>query len=98
MIRRPPRSTLSSSSAASDVYKRREHLEEPVADGRGLPCRDDDLGGVPDFLGREDVRENAVALFLRARRAAERDVAVERLVLVPSRRLDGRDELPRDAE
>eukprot|EP00658_Telonema_sp_P-2_P037949 TRINITY_DN27284_c0_g1_i1.p4 TRINITY_DN27284_c0_g1~~TRINITY_DN27284_c0_g1_i1.p4 ORF type:complete len:107 (-),score=56.30 TRINITY_DN27284_c0_g1_i1:614-934(-) len=25
MIRRPPRSTLSSSSAASDVYKRQEH-------------------------------------------------------------------------
>src|SRR5664280_1593994 len=36
MIRRPPRSTLSSSSAASDVYKRRAHrnadnvLPEPV--------------------------------------------------------------------
>ena len=26
MIRRPPRSTLSSSSAASDVYKRQAHL------------------------------------------------------------------------
>eukprot|EP00658_Telonema_sp_P-2_P076456 TRINITY_DN6695_c0_g2_i1.p1 TRINITY_DN6695_c0_g2~~TRINITY_DN6695_c0_g2_i1.p1 ORF type:complete len:447 (+),score=125.23 TRINITY_DN6695_c0_g2_i1:106-1446(+) len=35
MIRRPPRSTLSSSSAASDVYKRQEHQpaepEEPAA-------------------------------------------------------------------
>eukprot|EP00658_Telonema_sp_P-2_P051955 TRINITY_DN40076_c0_g1_i1.p1 TRINITY_DN40076_c0_g1~~TRINITY_DN40076_c0_g1_i1.p1 ORF type:complete len:104 (-),score=25.56 TRINITY_DN40076_c0_g1_i1:58-369(-) len=33
MIRRPPRSTLSSSSAASDVYKRQEnctlHIAEP---------------------------------------------------------------------
>ena len=28
MIRRPPRSTLSSSSAASDVYKRQQVLEE----------------------------------------------------------------------
>src|SRR5664280_3003641 len=27
MIRRPPRSTLSSSSAASDVYKRQPHLD-----------------------------------------------------------------------
>src|SRR5665648_638301 len=45
MIRRPPRSTLSSSSAASDVYKRqrmpvRKHahifeIGEVVADGRG---------------------------------------------------------------
>eukprot|EP00658_Telonema_sp_P-2_P064770 TRINITY_DN5403_c0_g1_i2.p1 TRINITY_DN5403_c0_g1~~TRINITY_DN5403_c0_g1_i2.p1 ORF type:complete len:357 (-),score=117.68 TRINITY_DN5403_c0_g1_i2:118-1188(-) len=31
MIRRPPRSTLSSSSAASDVYKRQEYGEWPVA-------------------------------------------------------------------
>eukprot|EP00658_Telonema_sp_P-2_P001701 TRINITY_DN10648_c0_g1_i2.p1 TRINITY_DN10648_c0_g1~~TRINITY_DN10648_c0_g1_i2.p1 ORF type:complete len:239 (-),score=38.59 TRINITY_DN10648_c0_g1_i2:332-1048(-) len=30
MIRRPPRSTLSSSSAASDVYKRQEYGEEPT--------------------------------------------------------------------
>eukprot|EP00658_Telonema_sp_P-2_P030514 TRINITY_DN23015_c0_g1_i3.p1 TRINITY_DN23015_c0_g1~~TRINITY_DN23015_c0_g1_i3.p1 ORF type:complete len:104 (+),score=23.16 TRINITY_DN23015_c0_g1_i3:100-411(+) len=29
MIRRPPRSTLSSSSAASDVYKRQEHNQGP---------------------------------------------------------------------
>src|SRR5674536_141488 len=44
MIRRPPRSTLSSSSAASDVYKRqledhtnrREHLAQPSAAGRAL--------------------------------------------------------------
>src|SRR5664279_4886406 len=30
MIRRPPRSTLSSSSAASDVYKRQLSLREPT--------------------------------------------------------------------
>eukprot|EP00658_Telonema_sp_P-2_P073717 TRINITY_DN6282_c0_g1_i4.p2 TRINITY_DN6282_c0_g1~~TRINITY_DN6282_c0_g1_i4.p2 ORF type:complete len:107 (-),score=28.19 TRINITY_DN6282_c0_g1_i4:278-598(-) len=44
MIRRPPRSTLSSSSAASDVYKRqgkinrleaRRYLQEQEADGMG---------------------------------------------------------------
>eukprot|EP00658_Telonema_sp_P-2_P063158 TRINITY_DN51879_c0_g1_i1.p2 TRINITY_DN51879_c0_g1~~TRINITY_DN51879_c0_g1_i1.p2 ORF type:complete len:116 (+),score=42.43 TRINITY_DN51879_c0_g1_i1:95-442(+) len=29
MIRRPPRSTLSSSSAASDVYKRQSHHKHP---------------------------------------------------------------------
>src|SRR5664280_3229689 len=47
MIRRPPRSTLSSSSAASDVYKRQEQLGLPhhlecVVDGHGPG-----LGGVP---------------------------------------------------
>eukprot|EP00656_Telonema_subtile_P024978 TRINITY_DN2711_c0_g1_i2.p1 TRINITY_DN2711_c0_g1~~TRINITY_DN2711_c0_g1_i2.p1 ORF type:complete len:208 (-),score=56.53 TRINITY_DN2711_c0_g1_i2:63-686(-) len=31
MIRRPPRSTLSSSSAASDVYKRQEYGVSPIA-------------------------------------------------------------------
>src|SRR5674536_48475 len=31
MIRRPPRSTLSSSSAASDVYKRQQELQEEGA-------------------------------------------------------------------
>ena len=33
MIRRPPRSTLSSSSAASDVYKRQIH-DGPEANGQ----------------------------------------------------------------
>src|SRR5664280_2963435 len=31
MIRRPPRSTLSSSSAASDVYKRQRHTPWPAS-------------------------------------------------------------------
>src|SRR5450756_852700 len=37
MIRRPPRSTQSRSSAASDVYKRKDlRIEMPVADFRSL--------------------------------------------------------------
>src|SRR5674536_384668 len=36
MIRRPPRSTLSSSSAASDVYKRQRQIEEIVDDDYDL--------------------------------------------------------------
>src|SRR5664280_3220189 len=35
MIRRPPRSTLSSSSAASDVYKRQVDAGAVVTDGAG---------------------------------------------------------------
>src|SRR5664279_6106241 len=34
MIRRPPRSTLSSSSAASDVYKRQAQAPDPARGGR----------------------------------------------------------------
>src|SRR5665648_907335 len=41
MIRRPPRSTLSSSSAASDVYKRQVHELVP-ADRRDEDPEDDD--------------------------------------------------------
>mgnify|MGYP003381559406 CR=1 FL=1 len=37
MIRRPPRSTLDRSSAASDVYKRQ------VVHGDGVPCMPEDL-------------------------------------------------------
>src|SRR6266540_2243838 len=45
------------------------------------------------------VAERAVAVALLARRrVAERDVAVEGLVLEPRRRLDRGDDLPRDAE
>src|SRR5664280_1847176 len=46
MIRRPPRSTLSSSSAASDVYKRQSELWDLL---RILNS------GVDFVLGREDV-------------------------------------------
>src|SRR5664280_2993516 len=43
MIRRPPRSTLSSSSAASDVYKRQHQRHDEVPEGAGHhdDCRDD---------------------------------------------------------
>src|SRR5664280_913302 len=72
MIRRPPRSTLSSSSAASDVYKRqvlgqvtpRDHIEEG---GRFLPLvglpvlpaaidRDTQRGGGLPVAGVADLR------------------------------------------
>ena len=47
MIRRPPRSTLSSSSAASDVYKRQEISTKS----------DDDTGDVKYHLGASSNRE-----------------------------------------
>eukprot|EP00658_Telonema_sp_P-2_P064952 TRINITY_DN54310_c0_g1_i1.p1 TRINITY_DN54310_c0_g1~~TRINITY_DN54310_c0_g1_i1.p1 ORF type:complete len:104 (+),score=17.23 TRINITY_DN54310_c0_g1_i1:129-440(+) len=60
MIRRPPRSTLSSSSAASDVYKRQyqRRVRERRIDSINLQCRSvratgryDSLrsGGFPSF-------------------------------------------------
>ena len=45
MIRRPPRSTLDRSSAASDVYKRQGHAREP-ADRRGAA-----VGRPPQWQG-----------------------------------------------
>ena len=55
MIRRPPRSTLSSSSAASDVYKRQDdtvHLtiEGEVKDANGKPV----AGGEVEILVTDD--------------------------------------------
>src|SRR5450756_1687763 len=52
MIRRPPRSTQSRSSAASDVYKRQgvggeEVLRCPAVDGRAEPDADQQVG--PDL-------------------------------------------------
>src|SRR5664280_3829384 len=41
MIRRPPRSTLSSSSAASDVYKRQVRERPQQIDDQGAPYEDD---------------------------------------------------------
>src|SRR5664280_209667 len=53
MIRRPPRSTLSSSSAASDVYKRQGKGVRRCARNRiervGHPQRDDGRGALPWF-------------------------------------------------
>eukprot|EP00658_Telonema_sp_P-2_P075204 TRINITY_DN64664_c0_g1_i1.p1 TRINITY_DN64664_c0_g1~~TRINITY_DN64664_c0_g1_i1.p1 ORF type:complete len:149 (+),score=22.43 TRINITY_DN64664_c0_g1_i1:116-562(+) len=45
MIRRPPRSTLSSSSAASDVYKRQCHYGNPVPALCMVQCVENDLIG-----------------------------------------------------
>src|SRR5664280_3792774 len=60
MIRRPPRSTLSSSSAASDVYKRQAHL---LADARQLGRQPADLGMLPAQRGhRVDVLEHPLQL------------------------------------
>ena len=39
MIRRPPRSTLDRSSAASDVYKRQLILTPPVREGKAIKVR-----------------------------------------------------------
>ena len=52
MIRRPPRSTLDRSSAASDVYKRQViHLIEEVVSRRmGLDALEALMGDVPDVL------------------------------------------------
>src|SRR5664279_2577512 len=60
MIRRPPRSTLSSSSAASDVYKRQIHrsrvdIRASTRASEGYPgpptCCGPDQGGRALFLG-----------------------------------------------
>src|SRR5664280_3713018 len=52
MIRRPPRSTLSSSSAASDVYKRQTPAR---AESSGLPSIPTRMG--PDPCGQPEERE-----------------------------------------
>src|SRR5664280_1867281 len=71
MIRRPPRSTLSSSSAASDVYRRLgEHRDRDGADdraaGAGDPAR---LGGTrtpgPGSGGPDGARPGAIAAHRR---------------------------------
>src|SRR5678809_275530 len=58
MIRRPPRSTLDRSSAASDVYKRQTHAQAAGERRRGgdLPLAVEEEGGakVRAFAGRGD--------------------------------------------
>src|SRR5664280_3374286 len=48
MIRRPPRSTLSSSSAASDVYKRQGEEHRVPVDARLAECAEEGAGSVVD--------------------------------------------------
>ena len=53
MIRRPPRSTLDRSSAASDVYKRQEQHGAVVAGHDRVLVLEHVLGGVTDDLGAD---------------------------------------------
>eukprot|EP00658_Telonema_sp_P-2_P036988 TRINITY_DN26652_c0_g1_i1.p1 TRINITY_DN26652_c0_g1~~TRINITY_DN26652_c0_g1_i1.p1 ORF type:complete len:179 (+),score=71.13 TRINITY_DN26652_c0_g1_i1:95-631(+) len=55
MIRRPPRSTLSSSSAASDVYKR-QHYKELVCEHSGGPVVVDTMVNSKDEKLQEEAR------------------------------------------
>src|SRR5674536_350786 len=55
MIRRPPRSTLSSSSAASDVYKRQAQLAGHV--GRVFGCGPAGAGYVTGVVKVDDLLE-----------------------------------------
>src|SRR5450756_95843 len=73
MIRRPPRSTQSRSSAASDVYKRQG--AEP------LGVLDDDLHAARQLEGLEDVRDSHRG----ASRRAGRDVQAARRLMSPLR-------------
>ena len=59
MVRQPPRSTQSRSSAASDVYKRQEPINDVVVkiDQRGNPVRVRDVGVLSDS---SDIQTNVV--------------------------------------
>src|SRR5664280_3865079 len=71
MIRRPPRSTLSSSSAASDVYKRQAHvlvverMGHEAGDAREAPVGERELAHAVSSLGGDHLREDRLFL-LRA--------------------------------
>ena len=56
MIRRPPRSTLDRSSAASDVYKRQPFfIAAGVSAGEDLVAADVDHGNVRRLAGESDI-------------------------------------------
>src|SRR5678810_710705 len=84
MIRRPPRSTLDRSSAASDVYKRQaEYRAEAVVRamiGTG------DLRGRKVLLPRADIGRDLVADELRKQGADVTEVVAYRTVIVESER------------
>src|SRR5665648_31962 len=77
MIRRPPRSTLSSSSAASDVYKRQEQDARGDAFVLGHEAKKDVLGADVVVAQRERLAQRQLEHLLGARR--ERDLALRRL-------------------
>eukprot|EP00658_Telonema_sp_P-2_P064081 TRINITY_DN52950_c0_g1_i1.p1 TRINITY_DN52950_c0_g1~~TRINITY_DN52950_c0_g1_i1.p1 ORF type:complete len:127 (-),score=34.33 TRINITY_DN52950_c0_g1_i1:107-487(-) len=52
MIRRPPRSTLSSSSAASDVYKRQPYVEGQLGVEGGAPMAVDKVASLMSRMTR----------------------------------------------
>src|SRR5665648_1263537 len=83
MIRRPPRSTLSSSSAASDVYKRQVVLfEEALAELSGVPIdrvtsyiHDRNISGLSALYRKAGLPDTAYPAF-RAAIAAMREGAL----------------------
>ena len=60
-------------------------------------CVDDQLLGIGGLLRRHDVEQRALAVLV-VDRLVQRDVLVERNVLLPRRRLDRGDDLTRDAQ
>eukprot|EP00658_Telonema_sp_P-2_P056183 TRINITY_DN44663_c0_g1_i2.p2 TRINITY_DN44663_c0_g1~~TRINITY_DN44663_c0_g1_i2.p2 ORF type:complete len:101 (-),score=36.47 TRINITY_DN44663_c0_g1_i2:403-705(-) len=90
MIRRPPRSTLSSSSAASDVYKRQE-LEQQLA-GSELQLQQSTDHHIAKVLRMEEIIHGLNAQvaeleqkLVAARTASEQD---KNLVLTMSHAMD----------
>src|SRR3990172_11914945 len=80
----------------------RLELGEAGAEGEDealeLLGRDDADDGVVHGGAGERTADGGVAVLLAGRGLRERDVGVQRRVLEARRRLDGRDDLPRDAE
>ena len=76
----------------------RQQLVEGGLDVPELLRRDHDLGRVEDAGPREHVHQDAVRVLLRRQWLGQRDVGVERLVLLAPCAADRRDELARDAD
>src|SRR5664280_2000374 len=92
MIRRPPRSTLSSSSAASDVYKRQSVLLVEVRDHLGVAVAREAV-----TLGRELRPQLAVVVDLAVLRDPDATVLV-RQRLVARLQVDDRKAPRRDTD
>eukprot|EP00656_Telonema_subtile_P057325 TRINITY_DN93_c0_g1_i2.p1 TRINITY_DN93_c0_g1~~TRINITY_DN93_c0_g1_i2.p1 ORF type:complete len:217 (+),score=76.59 TRINITY_DN93_c0_g1_i2:70-720(+) len=76
MIRRPPRSTLSSSSAASDVYKRQvqQYFEKNTEDGSADAARDEAyIGHISSEVFKliEEVCTDVVSVYVEGEKKAE---------------------------